>query len=96
MTQVKDEPGCGRVFVLKNVRVFDGVGFSERRSVVIDGDKIGKNSEGASETIDCKGHFLIPGLIDAHVHLHHEGHLHSLANQELPRPWTWRCGLPKK
>lgn len=79
MMSVKDEPAFGRVFVLKDVRVFDGVRFTERRSIVINGDKIGGNPKGASETIDCKGYFLIPGLIDAHVHLHHEGHLHSLA-----------------
>jgi hypothetical protein len=29
----------------------------------------------ADETIDGEGHFMIPGLIDSHVRLHHTGHL---------------------
>lgn len=80
---VKDDPVFGRVFVLKDVRVFDGVRFTERGSIVINGDKIGGNPKGISETIDCKGYFLIPGLIDAYVHLHHEGHLYSLAKHRV-------------
>lgn len=70
----------GRKCLLQNVRVFDGTGFSDCTSVVIDGDIIGNDPEGADEIVDGKGCFLIPGLIDAHVHLHHEGHLHALAS----------------
>lgn len=69
-----------RKCLLTNVRVFDGTGFADCRSVVIDGGIIGNDPEGADEIIDGKGHFLIPGLVDAHVHLHHEGHLHALAS----------------
>ncbi len=31
----------------------------------------GKPDRGASQTIDARGRFLIPGLIDSHVHLYH-------------------------
>jgi hypothetical protein len=63
--------------------VFDGIGFTDCTSVVIDGDIIGNDPEGADEIVDGKGCFLIPGLIDAHVHLHHEGHLHALASHGI-------------
>jgi imidazolonepropionase-like amidohydrolase len=72
--------GARRKCLLENVRVFDGTSFSDCQSVVIDGGIIGNKPDGADEIIDGKGGFLIPGLIDAHVHLHHEGHLHALAS----------------
>ncbi|KAJ5461862.1 amidohydrolase [Penicillium daleae] len=71
--------GNRRKCLLENVRVFNGTAFTDCRSVVIEGDIIGSNSDGADEIIDGQGRFLIPGLIDAHVHLHHEGHLQALA-----------------
>lgn len=76
----RETPGARRKCLLENVRVFDGTSFTDCQSVVIDGDIIGTNPDGADEIIDGKEHFLIPGLIDAHVHLHHEGHLHALAS----------------
>ncbi len=62
-----------------NVRVFTGAGITAPQTVVIDGDVIGNSPDGADETIDAKGWFLLPGFIDAHVHIHHEGHLLDLA-----------------
>ncbi|KAJ5907056.1 hydrolase [Penicillium subrubescens] len=76
----QDTTGARRKCLLENVRVFDGTSFSDCQSVFIDGETIGNNPDGADETTDGKGGFLIPGLIDAHVHLHHEGHLHALAS----------------
>ncbi|KAJ5585631.1 hypothetical protein VI817_009022 [Penicillium citrinum] len=84
MAQVPDTTGARRVLVLQNARVFDGTGFTECRNVVIVDGQIGQaDSEGDGEIVDCKGSFLIPGLIDAHVHLHHEGHLHTLARHGI-------------
>jgi imidazolonepropionase-like amidohydrolase len=57
-----------RKVALTNVRVFDGWGLLEPATVVIDGDRIGVDSSGA-EALDCGGGVLLPGLIDAHVHL---------------------------
>ena len=53
---------------LTNVRVFDGQKVCEPSTVVIDGGLIGDDATGARE-IDTHGHVLLPGFIDAHVHL---------------------------
>ncbi|MCQ4040997.1 amidohydrolase family protein [Streptantibioticus rubrisoli] len=53
---------------LTNVRVFDGRELRGPATVVIDGDRIGSDPAGA-RVIDCGGAVLLPGLIDAHVHL---------------------------
>ncbi|MDQ6773932.1 MAG: amidohydrolase family protein [Candidatus Dormibacteraeota bacterium] len=53
---------------LTNVRVFDGRRLREPDSVVIDGALIGTDKSGA-QVIDGRGATLLPGLIDAHVHL---------------------------
>jgi len=53
---------------LTNVRVFDGQKIQDPTTVVIDGEVIGSDPTGATEQ-DCEGAILLPGLIDAHVHL---------------------------
>ncbi|KAI8883480.1 hydrolase [Backusella circina FSU 941] len=53
---------------LKNVRVFDGQKILDPTTVVIDGELIGSDPTGAVEQ-DCGGAILLPGLIDAHIHL---------------------------
>lgn len=64
--------------VLRDVRVFDGNGLTMPRTVVIDGTVIGADPAGGRE-IDAAGATLLPGLIDAHVHLHGPESLHALA-----------------
>jgi imidazolonepropionase-like amidohydrolase len=64
---------------LTNVRVFDGRELRGPTSVVIEGGIVGDNSAGA-RIIDAGGATLLPGLIDAHVHLLKEGHLQQLAD----------------
>ncbi|WP_328615984.1 amidohydrolase family protein [Amycolatopsis sp. NBC_00355] len=61
-----------------NVRVFDGTGLTEPRTVVLDGAVIGDDPAGA-ETVDGSGRVLLPGLIDAHIHLHGRESLEQLA-----------------
>lgn len=53
---------------LTNVRVFDGAVMREPSTVVLEGNIIGDDATGATE-IDGHGAFLLPGLIDAHIHL---------------------------
>jgi imidazolonepropionase-like amidohydrolase len=53
---------------LANVRVLDGRELREPATVVIEGGVVGDNSAGA-RIIDAGGATLLPGLIDAHVHL---------------------------
>jgi imidazolonepropionase-like amidohydrolase len=62
------EPPDGQKIVLTNVRVFDGRQLVPGRSVVIGGSRIGTDPTGA-RVIDGAGGVLLPGLIDAHVHL---------------------------
>jgi len=47
--------------------------------VVIEGGLVGTDPTGA-RTIDCKKSVLLPGLIDAHVHLHGRDTLQQLAS----------------
>lgn len=60
--------------VIKNVRIFDGEKTISSGIVVIDKDKIAAAGESVSipikaNVIDGKDHTLLPGLIDAHVHV---------------------------
>lgn len=62
--------------LFKNTDLIDGTGsdIMENVSLLVDGNiikEIGKNIHAPSgtEIIDCKGNTLMPGLIDAHVHL---------------------------
>ncbi|HEV2638728.1 MAG TPA: amidohydrolase family protein [Actinocrinis sp.] len=70
--------------VLRDVRVFDGDGFGEPSSVVIDGDLIGvepqAGPDASAAVVDGGGGYLLPGLIDCHIHLVDEGTLHKLAS----------------
>ena len=52
-----------------NVRAFDGRQLLPLGTVVIEGTRIGSDAGGA-KIIDGGGGVLLPGLIDAHVHLH--------------------------
>ncbi|MFF0628163.1 amidohydrolase family protein [Streptomyces sp. NPDC004296] len=63
---------------LLNVRVFDGRRLTDPTTVVIDGGTIGTDAGGA-RTLDAGGAVLLPGLIDAHVHLHGPEFLDQLA-----------------
>ncbi|WP_432000088.1 amidohydrolase family protein [Streptomyces sioyaensis] len=69
---------------LTNVRVFDGQRLTDPTTVVIDSGTIGTigtigtDVKGA-QTLDAGGAVLLPGLIDAHVHLHGPDSLDQLA-----------------
>lgn len=53
---------------ITNVRVFDGRQLQPPSTVVIEGDRIGSDAGGA-RLVDGDGGVLLPGLIDAHVHV---------------------------
>lgn len=66
-------------FLITNVRVFDGQQFSKPRTVVVSNGMIVEANNGA-KVIDGDGRFLLPGLIDAHVHLQDKSTLEQLAS----------------
>jgi imidazolonepropionase-like amidohydrolase len=79
--------------VLRGGAVFDPIdgSFQRDRTIVIDGTFIrsvsGPNVElpRGARTVDCRGKYVIPGLIDAHVHLVHLANLsHVVGDQFLP------------
>ena len=82
-----------RPLVLRGGAVFDPIAgsFQQDRTIVIDGTYIrsvsGPNVDlpHGARTVDCRGKFVIPGLIDAHVHLVHLATLsHVAGDQFLP------------
>lgn len=72
-------PASTRKTALAGVRVFDGQALTEPCTVVIDGGVIGTDPAGA-QRVDASGAVLLPGLIDAHVHLHGPQTLQKLAS----------------
>jgi len=65
----------GVALVIRDVRVFDGDRVAQHRTVILQGPnvrEIGENTLGTPRNaveIDGRGRTLLPGLIDAHVHL---------------------------
>ena len=74
------QPDAAKVKIaITNVHIFDGQRFSDLGTVVIDDGLIGRSADvGGVDVIDGHGGYLLPGLIDAHVHLESEETLHQL------------------
>ncbi|MFE6365701.1 amidohydrolase family protein [Streptomyces sp. NPDC057806] len=82
----------GRI-ALTNVRVFDGSALTAPRTVVIDNGLIGISAVGARR-IDCQGAILLPGLIDAHIHLADLDTLHQLTRFGVTTGLDMACFPP--
>jgi imidazolonepropionase-like amidohydrolase len=76
---------------LKNVRIFNGWGFSEPSTVAIDGDRITFDTRHAQHTIDGEGGFLLPGLIDSHIHLMRLDSLEALTSYGVTTVMNMGC-----
>ncbi len=77
-----------------NVRVFDGRQLQPLGTVVIEGGRIG--AEGvADRVVDGAGGVLMPGLIDAHVHLHGRHTLEQLAGFGVTTAFDMACAPPE-
>ena len=65
-----------------NIRLWDGVGdgYADADSIAIDGERIRAIGYGFGGE-DCRGATVVPGLIDAHVHMVLDPGLHTLAEQ---------------
>ena len=69
---------ASRKIAVTNVWRFDGQQLQPGATVVISGGRIGSDPAGG-EIVDGEGGVLLPGLIDAHVHLDGPGRLAELA-----------------
>src|ERR1035437_2452789 len=61
-------PSTAGKTALTNVRVFDGRQLLPPGTVMIEAGRIVADSAG-TRIVDCAGGVMLPGLIDAHVHL---------------------------
>ena len=84
--------------VLTGVRVFDGNRLTEPTTVVLDGPVVGPIGRDAGDVraVDVEGAVLLPGLIDAHVHLHDRDTLERLCSHGVTTALdmaTWPASL---
>jgi imidazolonepropionase-like amidohydrolase len=79
-----------RIFAISDVHVFDGDHFSEPKTVFIGDGLIVEDTEGA-KVIDGHKGFLIPGFIDAHVHLKDVHDLQQLASYGITTALDMAC-----
>ena len=77
-----------------NVRVFDGRQLLPPGTVVIEGGRIGSDASGAG-IVDGQGGVLLPGFIDAHVHLHGRSTLEQLAGFGVTTALDMACAPPE-
>jgi imidazolonepropionase-like amidohydrolase len=54
---------------ITNVRVFDGSCFTPPQTLFIDEGVITSNGQNVTTSIDATGQYIIPGLIDNHIHI---------------------------
>lgn len=80
---------------VRNVRVFDGDRVLDPGTVVIDGGRIGETRSGA-EVVDGGGGVLLPGLVDAHVHLAGADDLARLAGWGITTALDMACWPPSR
>jgi imidazolonepropionase-like amidohydrolase len=83
-----------------NVRVFDGRRLQPPATVVIDAGRISADpltlrGHGVARVIDGEGGVLLPGLIDAHVHLRDRHTLEQLASFGVTTALDMACAPPE-
>ncbi|MBL7486833.1 amidohydrolase family protein [Frankia sp. AgB1.9] len=85
----------GSQLLIRGVRLVDGPALSHRTSVLVDGARIaaiGPDLSTAGRTVvDGEDGVLLPGLIDAHVHLHGEENLEQLVRAGITTALDMGC-----
>src|SRR2546425_5558174 len=86
----------GGIIVIQGATLINGTGSSSIRNsaIVIDGGRIrdiGPRNEvrvpGGAQTVDARGKWVIPGLIDAHVHFSQSGDIYTRPDVVDLRKW---------
>ncbi|KAK2599040.1 hypothetical protein QQS21_005507 [Conoideocrella luteorostrata] len=79
---------------IKDVRVFDGIKFTPPQTVCIDAGYIieAQSCADAAVTVNATGKFLIPGLIDSHVHLTDVRSLENYTSYGCTSAMQMNCG----
>ncbi|MDQ2812459.1 MAG: amidohydrolase family protein [Actinomycetota bacterium] len=85
---------AARRIAVTNVRVFDGRQLLPPGTVVIEGARIGSDASGA-ESVDGAGGVLLPGLIDAHVHVRDRHALERLSGFGVTTALDMACAPPE-
>src|ERR1700744_5420709 len=70
-------------FALKNVRVFNGQSIGEPSTLFVEDGRIVAQPPAGAVEIDGQGGILLPGFIDAHMHLNGEAELHAMARHGI-------------
>lgn len=81
---------------IDNVHIYDGQSFSGIQALSIKDGRIIKSSETADETIDGQGGYLIPGLIDSHVHLSDVAQLSAFCQHGQTTVLDMACWPPSR
>jgi hypothetical protein len=81
---------------LQGVRVFNGHLFTRPQTVCLDGGYIVDaqhcDDGGASQVVDGAGKYLVPGLIDAHIHLRDVASLEKFTSYGCTTAMHMNCG----
>lgn len=87
--------GDDRPTLIRRVRVFDGTSLSDPTSVLVEGATIlavdPQLASSGSNVVDGRDGVLLPGFIDAHVHLHGEENLAQLAEAGVTTALDMAC-----
>ena len=93
--RASNPPLIPKTTVINNVQIFDGQGMTMPRTVILKNGVItyvGPAKTTAAEvTVNAKGKYLIPGLIDSHCHIESPDNLDTLASYGVTTAVNMAC-----
>jgi imidazolonepropionase-like amidohydrolase len=84
-------PAAQSKTAITNVRVFDGYCFTPPQTIILEEGIITDDDEGIATTIDATGQFLIPGLIDNHIHINNVEGLENVTSWGITTAMNMAC-----